>query len=113
MLSESAATALSRGAPDVAVSYLRRALAEPATADREPALVTRLGLAEALANEPQEATVHLAAAYEVSTDPEARARIAEVLARMLLFTRPPDEAVAVAQRARCSCRHAWWTAGPP
>jgi DNA-binding CsgD family transcriptional regulator len=100
VLSESAATALSRGAPDVAVSYLRRALAEPPTVDREPALVTRLGLAEALANEPQEATVHLAAAYEVSTDPEARARIAEVLARMLLFTRPPDEAVAVAQRAR-------------
>ena len=97
VLSESAAVAMSRGAPDIAVSYLRRALAEPGV----PAgLVTRLGMAEALANDPRAAVVHLGAGYESATDPEARGRIAEVLARMLLFTRPPDEAVAVARRAR-------------
>ena len=97
VLSESAAVAMSRGAPDIAVSYLRRALAEPGA----PAgLVTRLGMAEALANDPRAAVVHLGAGYESATDPEARGRIAEVLARMLLFTRPPDAAVAVARRAR-------------
>jgi DNA-binding CsgD family transcriptional regulator len=100
VLSESAAVAMSRGAPDIAVSYLRRALAEPAGPELEPTLVTRLGMAEALANAPQEAVVHLGAGYASSTDPAARGRIAAVLARMLLFTRPPDEAVAVARRAR-------------
>ena len=47
-----------------------------------------------------------APAYAFSTDPQTRGRIAEVLARMLLFTRPPDEAVAVARSGpACNCRH--------
>ena len=99
-LLDAARVAVSRGAPEIAVASLRRALAEPPAADLAPAVVRQLGLAEAPANEPAEAAVHLTAAYATESDPQTRAHIAEVLARMLFFTHPPDEAVAVSRRAR-------------
>ena len=100
VLSESAAVAMSRGAPDIAVSYLRRALAEPArrTASRRSSPGWAWRRRSPTIRRRRSSTS--AAGYESATDPEARGRIAEVLARMLLFTRPPDEAVAVARRAR-------------
>jgi hypothetical protein len=51
-LSAAADTAWERGAAEVAASYLRRALAEPATPAVRPALLRRLGVAEWAAGEP-------------------------------------------------------------
>ena len=42
-----------RGAPDVAATYLRRALAEPPPPERAPAIALDLGLAEVAALDPQ------------------------------------------------------------
>lgn len=88
-----------RGDTDSAVSYLRRALEEPAAVDKRPALLMELGMAEALLNLP-EAVEHLREAGEHLEDPQHRAQCSELLVRALIFTRPPQEAVAVAQQAR-------------
>ena len=88
-----------RGDTDSAVSYLRRALEEPAAVDKRPALLMELGMAEALLNLP-EAVEHLREAGEHLDDPQHRAQCSELLVRALIFTRPPQEAVAVAQQAR-------------
>ena len=88
-----------RGDTDSAVSYLRRALEEPAAVDKRPALLMELGMAEALLNLP-EAVEHLREAGEHLDDPQQRAQCSELLVRALIFTRPPQEAVAVAQQAR-------------
>ncbi len=98
-LEVSARIAIRRGAPENAVSYLRRALAEAPPPKRAADLVLQLGMAEALANDPQAAAEHLRSAYDSTTEPLIRARVAEVQARMLLFTHPPGDAVAVIRRA--------------
>src|SRR5207245_2010213 len=51
-LSAAADTAWERGAAEVAASYLRRALAEPAAPTQRPSLLRRLGIAEWAAGEP-------------------------------------------------------------
>lgn len=56
-------------------------------------------MAESLANQPQAAAPNLAAAYRAASDPPTRAHLAEVLARMLIFTNPPQDAVDVARGA--------------
>ena len=53
VLERAAATALERGRPETAVSYLQRALAEPPAADRRDALAVRLGRAEAMTGAPE------------------------------------------------------------
>ena len=52
-LSAAAADALTRGAPGMAVRYLRRALDEPPVGERRAELVLELGRAEATAGEPE------------------------------------------------------------
>src|SRR5262249_31221152 len=55
----------------------------------------------AMPSDPVHAAEHLSAAYStLEHDPRIRARIAEILSRLLLFTGPPDEAVAVARQAQ-------------
>jgi len=87
-----------RGDVDSAVSYLRRALAEPPSPAVRPRLLLELGTAEALLNLP-DAAEHLREAADRLGDPLERARAAELLVRTLIFTRPPEEAVAEARRA--------------
>ncbi len=98
LLREAAREASQRGVTESAASYLRRALDEPASAHERPALVLELGLAEALLNVPA-AVDHISEAHALLDDPVERARAAGVLARMLVFSRPPDESVAVARAA--------------
>ena len=86
-----------RGDSESAVSYLRRALAEPAPVEQRPQLLLELGLAEAGVDAPA-AAAHMSEAYDGLTNPEQRAAAARVLARMLLFTGTAQEGVAVAQR---------------
>lgn len=102
VLREAALIAVRRGAPDDALVYLRRAVAEPAAEDVRPRLLQELGMSESLANEPVRAVEHLRAAYELAPDPADRGEIVGVLSRMLIFTNPPDEAVELLRKARAT-----------
>ncbi len=100
-LHEAARIALQRGAAISAVSYLRRALEEPPGPDQHAQIVLDLGMAEAMAIDPVPAAEHLGAAYAtLGHDPLRRARVAEILSRILLLTGPPDDAVALARQAQ-------------
>jgi tetratricopeptide (TPR) repeat protein len=98
LLREAGLAAGRRGDADSAVACLRRALEEPAPDDQRPQLLLELGLAEAGAN-ASAAAGHLSEAYDRLRDLHQRALAARVLTRMLLFTRPAQEAVALARRA--------------
>jgi DNA-binding CsgD family transcriptional regulator len=67
--------ALANSAPGSAVSYLRRAMAEPPDARRRGSVLAELGGAEALAGVPT-AAEHLARAAEATQDPRLRAELA-------------------------------------
>jgi DNA-binding CsgD family transcriptional regulator/tetratricopeptide (TPR) repeat protein len=99
LMHRAARSAVQRGAPDSAVSYLRRALAEPVAPDERAQLLLELGTAEAVTNAPVSATEHLTAALPGLPNPAVRATAAGLLARTLLFTHPPARAVAVAREA--------------
>jgi DNA-binding CsgD family transcriptional regulator/tetratricopeptide (TPR) repeat protein len=99
-LREAAANAVRRGAPESATAYLRRALAEPPAPEDRPHLLVELGVAESHANEPAAAIEHLQAATAGRTDPGDLGAVAGLLARLLIFTDPPDDAVAVIRQAR-------------
>jgi DNA-binding CsgD family transcriptional regulator len=98
-LHDAGLAAMRRADAESAVSYLRRALAEPPPSDRRASLLLDLGTAEALANEKAVSAEHLKAGYKGISDPLQRATAAETLARVLLFTAPPSEAAAVARQA--------------
>jgi class 3 adenylate cyclase/DNA-binding CsgD family transcriptional regulator len=82
-LLEAAKRATHRGSSDVAVSLLRRALAEPPTAEQRGEVVRALGLAERLLDN-DEAIVYLTETLELLEDPQRRARVAIELGRCLL-----------------------------
>ena len=84
-LRRAAAVALARGAPETSVGYLRRALAEPPSESILAAVLGELGSAEMLARDPA-AVVHLEQAWQVTTEPVARARLAAQLADVLWWT---------------------------
>jgi DNA-binding CsgD family transcriptional regulator len=98
VLREAGRTAWRRGDAESAISYLRRALAEPAPDQQRPQLLFELGLAEAGVDAPAAAD-HMREAYDDLAHPEHRGAAARVLARMLLFTATAQEGVAIAQRA--------------
>jgi tetratricopeptide (TPR) repeat protein len=98
-LETAGATAIHRGAADSAVATLRRALEDPPAPERRPGVLLALGTAEALTSGPAAAD-HLQAAYEEIDDPVGRAQVADGLARVLLFTGRPEDAAAIARRAR-------------
>jgi DNA-binding CsgD family transcriptional regulator len=104
-LSAAAATAGERGAAEVAASYLRRALAEPAARAERPALLRRLGVAEWAAGEPA-AIGHLEEALNGARDATAIAAAAGPLANAYLISDQADIAVAVLQRAIARIRPA-------
>jgi DNA-binding CsgD family transcriptional regulator len=64
---------------------IRRALAEPPTAQQRPAVLQELGEAEALDHDPS-AVEHLREALELTIDPVARVRTACVLGELLIWT---------------------------
>jgi DNA-binding CsgD family transcriptional regulator len=95
-LQAAAAAALDRGAPETAVTYLRRALAESPAENDRTALLGELGGAERIARDPA-AVVHLERAWHGCTDPVARARLADQLANVLLFADESERSMAVLQ----------------
>ncbi len=93
------ASATARGAPDAAVTYLRRALAEPPGPPERPALLAELGRAEVRAGEPEPGIAHLRQALADTTDARVRGRIAHDLAVGLIAPGHYVEAVTMLERA--------------
>jgi DNA-binding CsgD family transcriptional regulator len=89
--------ALARAAPEVATTYLRRALAEPPPAELRPEVLLELGLAEARSD--LGGTESMAEALELSSTPGRRAEIALALGRTLGLRGRHAEAVEVLQEA--------------
>jgi DNA-binding CsgD family transcriptional regulator len=77
-----AANALADGAPDSALRYLRRALAEPPAAEALPDVLVELGQAETAAADPA-APERFRAALSIREEPPWRARVQLMLGRAL------------------------------
>jgi DNA-binding NarL/FixJ family response regulator len=90
--------ALARGAPEPAVSFMRRALQEGASDDERTQLMWMLGSALLRAGD-EEGIVWLKRAREASDDPEFRAGIAEELGPSLMLRARTEEAVALAEES--------------
>jgi DNA-binding CsgD family transcriptional regulator len=93
-LRRAAQQALGRGAPESAILYLRRALAEPPPAGDRACVAAELGAAELLVN-PLVAAEHLGQALDLHEHPAERARTALQLLRALLATDRVSEAAEV------------------
>ena len=98
VLREAGLLAMRRGDAESAVSYLRRALEEGTAGEDRVRLLWELGAAEARVDSAASAE-RLREVRDHLENPLQRALAADVLARSLLWTRPAQEAVAVAQRA--------------
>jgi DNA-binding SARP family transcriptional activator/tetratricopeptide (TPR) repeat protein len=96
VLRRAARTAADRGAADSAVTYLRRALDEPPSAEQRVDVLLELGLLEALVDGPA-CAAHLTEALELIDDPRTRGEIAIVVARTHVFASPPGVATRFAR----------------
>jgi DNA-binding CsgD family transcriptional regulator len=97
VLREAARIAADRGAADSAVLLLRRALDEPAGADRVGVLI-ELGHLEALVDGPA-GVGHLTGAYELLADPARRGELAVAITRTQVFASERGRAVSFARAA--------------
>jgi DNA-binding CsgD family transcriptional regulator/tetratricopeptide (TPR) repeat protein len=97
-LREAARRAVSRGASESAVAYLRRALAEPPSAAERADLLLELGSAEALVS-GDAAVEHLREAHALIVDPVRRAETALLLGRELFLLLRNEESDAVLTEA--------------
>jgi len=97
-LRRAAERSLAEGAPQAAVSFLRRAIAERAPGDDTPGLLSALGTAE-LSTDAFSAADHLRQALATTEDPLLRAAIAMQYAFALSFLDRLDEAVDVLNQA--------------
>jgi tetratricopeptide (TPR) repeat protein len=86
--------AVRRGAVDAGVAYLRRALAEDQPAESRVELLFQLGAAEAVIDGVA-AAEHLRHALELSTEPQRRSEITQLLAETLVTIGRDAEAVAL------------------
>jgi len=93
VLQAAARVARGRGAPESAVTYLRRALAEPPPDALRADVLYELGSAEKLVHGPS-AAQHLREALARTTDPERRVQTRIELARALFFSRQIDAGAA-------------------
>jgi DNA-binding CsgD family transcriptional regulator len=98
VLCEAARGAIAAGAPETAVAYLERALAEPPGERQRAGVLRLLGRAEVSQHELR-AEEHLRAALAATADARERAQIARELAVPLLHSGHVQEAVAVLERS--------------
>jgi transcriptional regulator with XRE-family HTH domain/DNA-binding CsgD family transcriptional regulator len=98
VLREAARTTRGRGAPEVTVTYLRRALREPMSVKERGPLLLELG-ADELQVDVGAARHRLARAADALTDPYARAQAAHLLAHALFLEQQHEDAVDVLTRA--------------
>jgi DNA-binding CsgD family transcriptional regulator len=92
-LRQAAGDATSRGAPDVAVTYLQRALAEGPPPELEPQLHHALGKAALSAGELELAIMELRRATRELADQRLRAEAANALGSALFLADRPEEAM--------------------
>jgi DNA-binding CsgD family transcriptional regulator len=85
--------ARNRGAPDVAVTYLQRALAEPPSIELEPVLVHELGTAALSAGKLELAIEKLRQATRKLAEGRLRAEAASALGSALFLADRPEEAM--------------------
>ena len=97
-LREAAASAHDRGAPEVAVRCLERALAEPPAEAERALIMLRLGSAEWYTGHPA-ALTHVQEALAHARDPATIARAAATLANAWAVSDQVDAAVAVLRQA--------------
>jgi DNA-binding CsgD family transcriptional regulator/RecA/RadA recombinase len=97
-LREAARKAVTRGASDSAVAYLRRALAEPPPESERTQFLLELGAAETLVDGSASAE-HLSEAHGLIDDPRQRAETAALLGFQLFYLHRIDESNAVFTRA--------------
>lgn len=95
-LRAAARQATAKGAVEVAVRYLRRALAEPPEAQLRPRLLLELGSACVAAGE-QDAVAVLEEALALATDVEVQARVTLELGTAMLYGGQPAQAVRVVE----------------
>jgi DNA-binding CsgD family transcriptional regulator len=98
-----AQAAIAAGAPDSAVAYLRRALAEPPPERLRPDVLVGLGFAESYAGDPQ-AAAHLEAALDTAVEASTQVSITLALGRMLQIDGRNREALEVFDRTRARLR---------
>lgn len=98
-LQRAAQRALGRGASDVAISFLRRALAEPPTAAERAAVLRALGFAERLVD-TEAAIEHLREAIGAAEDSSGVPRLALELGRALQRGNRHAEAIDVLRNGR-------------
>jgi DNA-binding CsgD family transcriptional regulator/tetratricopeptide (TPR) repeat protein len=94
-LRQAAFDARVRGAHDIAVTYLQRALAEPPPPDVEGPLVYELGAAALTAGDLDLAIEQLRRATGDLADGQLRAEAANALGSALFLARRPEEAITV------------------
>jgi DNA-binding CsgD family transcriptional regulator len=97
-LRAAAARAVGRGAPESAVAYLRRAMAETADVSLRAVLARELGRAEKVLGDPA-AAEHLRESLRLTRDPAARAAVAPDLAELLLLAGQWEAGTAVLRKA--------------
>jgi DNA-binding CsgD family transcriptional regulator len=97
-LRAAAARAVGRGAPESAVAYLRRAMAETADVSLRAALSQELGRAEKVLGDPA-AAGHLRESLRLTGDPAARAAVAPDLAELLLLAGQWEAGTGVVREA--------------
>jgi DNA-binding CsgD family transcriptional regulator len=97
ILRAAAADALAAGAPEPAIAYLGRALAEPPTARHRLAVLRELGVAETSLQRPA-GLEHLRAALALAAKPDERAEIARQLAIPLTHSGAIREVVDLLDR---------------
>jgi DNA-binding CsgD family transcriptional regulator len=97
-LREAARKAVSRGASDSAVAYLRRALVEPPPESERPQLLLELGAVETLVD-GSASVEHLSDALGLIDNPRKRAEVAALLGFELFYLHRLDESDAVFAQA--------------
>jgi DNA-binding CsgD family transcriptional regulator len=99
-----ARNAAAKGAMDVAATYLRRALAEPPTADQRSSVMYDLGKAELASGQPDAAAERLASAAADADDLDTRIGIVLMRRHALVLADRIPEAVAVVDEVRGDVR---------
>ena len=94
VLEDAAGDALRRGAPESAIAYLERALAEPPASEDRHDVVASLGRCEYLAHQPGGAA-HLLEAMGSAVSVRPRAELALQAAQALMVTEPDSSEAAI------------------
>ncbi|MBE1484375.1 helix-turn-helix transcriptional regulator [Plantactinospora soyae] len=94
--------AMARNAPEPAVAFLNRALAEPVAPPQRLAVHAELGQALGMANRPEEAAVVLRQAIDLAPTSQGRVELAMQLGWLMLHTGRSRAAVEAMELARLS-----------